>query len=351
MKYIFRKHKVKAFLMLVLCLIVIGCSFLIKDVNVKQENEAGEMVAYIKAGEMATFTFSGEINIEGTATNETFIMGFLAPRSWNVSQNATVTYREDRYETNVDHRMTVIPDAEQPANYKGMTWSAALKKKYGVRGNVLNDMEWIAFKSENYPEANGTIHYTVTIKCNSGKNNLKFRPSFFINHSSNGLGDDNSHYDVKDADDCFEVIEGAGAVIDFCSTHYNQVEPLSALQDDYVTFTFQGDINTNNALNNTKNIYIEATAYTVEGNKYIINEKSKKTLLNKDVKLSRYSMTCWPAGFFDITEGETISYIEYIFTNEDGTISVSKSDDSRDNEGEEVEEGKKEPFVFELQCE
>ena len=42
-----------------------------------------------------------------------------------------------------------------------MSWSAALKKKYGVRGNVLNDMEWIAFKSDNYPSVNGTIHYTL----------------------------------------------------------------------------------------------------------------------------------------------------------------------------------------------
>lgn len=351
MKYNFRKHKVKAFFLLVLSLIVIGCSFLIKDVNVRQENEDGEMVAYIKAGEVATFTFAGTISIDGDASNETFIIAFLVPRSWNAGHNSTVTYKEDKYEPEIDHRMTVIPDNEQPASYKGMSWPAALKKKYGVRNNVLNDMEWVAFKSDSYAKVNGTINFTVTIKCNSGKNNMKFRPSFFINHSSDGLGGNNERYDVKDADDCFEVVEGAGAVIDFCSTHYNQVEPLSALQDDFVTFTFQGDINTDNALNNTKNIYIEATAYTVEGNKYIVNEKSKKTLLNKDVKLSRYSMTCWPAGFFDITEGETISYIEYIFTNEDGTISVSKSDDSRDNEGEEVEEGAKEPFVFELQCE
>ena len=128
MKYYFKKHRIKISFLLVLSLIVFGCSFLIKEVNVRQENEAGEMVAYIKAGEIATFTFSGEINIDGDASNETFIVGFLAPRSWNVRQNATVTYREDRYETEVDHKMTVIPDTEQPANYKGMSWSAALKK-------------------------------------------------------------------------------------------------------------------------------------------------------------------------------------------------------------------------------
>ena len=305
---------------------------------------------FLKAGEIATFTFSGEINIDGDASNETFIVGFLAPRSWNVRQNATVTYREDRYETEVDHKMTVIPDTEQPANYKGMSWSAALKKKYGVRGNVLNDMEWIAFKSDNYPSVNGTIHYTVTIKCNSGKSNLKFRPSFFINHSSDGIGGDEAHYSVKDADDCFEVVEGSGTVIDFCSTHYYQIEPLSALQDDYVTFTFQGDINTNELIK-AENVYIEATAYTIEGKIYTVNEKSAKTLMKRETKLPRYNVTLWPGGFFNIPDGETISRIEYIFTNEDGTVSNSQSDDSRDNEGEEVEEGIKEPFVFEFQCE
>lgn len=40
MKYYFKKHRIKIFFLLVLSLIVFGCSFLIKEVNVKQENEA-----------------------------------------------------------------------------------------------------------------------------------------------------------------------------------------------------------------------------------------------------------------------------------------------------------------------
>ena len=87
MKYYFKKHRIKIFFLLVLSLIVFGCSFLIKEVNVKQENEAGEMVAYIKAGEIATFTFSGEINNDVDASNETFIFGFLSPRCCNVLNN------------------------------------------------------------------------------------------------------------------------------------------------------------------------------------------------------------------------------------------------------------------------
>ena len=40
MKYYFKKHRIKIFFLLVLSLIVFGCSFLIKEVNVKQSASA-----------------------------------------------------------------------------------------------------------------------------------------------------------------------------------------------------------------------------------------------------------------------------------------------------------------------
>ncbi|MCS2387220.1 DUF4961 domain-containing protein [Bacteroides thetaiotaomicron] len=70
-------------------------------------------------------------------------------------------------------------------------------------------------------------------------------------------------------------------------------------------------------------MYIEATAYTIEGKIYTVNEKSAKTLMKRETKLPRYNVTLWPGGFFNIPDGETISRIEYIFTNEDGTVSIS----------------------------
>lgn len=351
MKQYINKHTIKVGIVItVLTLIMLGCSFLIKNVSVLQESEDGTMVSYVKAGEIATFKFDGTISIDGDASNETFIVAFLVPRSWNAKQNATVTYKEDRYEPDVEHAMRVMPDTEQPANYKGMTWGTALKKKYGVRNNVLNDMEWVTFKSDSYSIINGTINYSVTIRCKSSKNNLKFKPSFFINHSSDGIGADNAHYAVADSEDCFEVVEGEGSLIDFCSVHYYQIEPLAALQDDFVTFTFQGDTHPND-LADSGQVYMEATAYTHEGKAYSVTEKDEKTLMKREDDLSIYALTIWPGGFFNIPEGETISHIDYLFTNKERTIIVSKSDDDRDNVGKEIEEGDKAPFTFELQCE
>lgn len=350
MNYYFKKYKVKVFSLIVLSLIVVGCAFLIDGSTFVVENEAGEKVSYIEAGKVASFKFSGKLDgLNGD--NESFIMAFLVPRSWNPRQNAIVSYVEDRYEPGENHPMTIIPENEEPLNSKGKTWAAALMSRFGVGNNVLNDMEWVTFKSKPYGHVDGTINFTVTIKCNVGNNNLKFKPSFFINHSSDGLGTNTEHFDVFNSNDCFEVVEGRGIVTDFCSTHYYQITPLMSLQDDFITFTFQGDVYTDNDLAKYDKVYWEAVAYTVEGNEYKVDEKSSKTLMKRETKLPRYNLTIWPVGFFNIPEGETISHIDYIFTNEDGTVSISQSDDDKDNNGEEVEDGAKEPFVFELQCE
>ena len=63
-----------------------------------------------------------------------------------------------------------------------------------------------------------------------------------------------------------------------------------------------------------------------------------------------FNLTIWPAEYFGIQEGETITRIEYIFTNKDGTLSITGTDDKIAAEGGEVE-GEKEPFICELACE
>ncbi|MCS2571041.1 hypothetical protein NXX61_10960 [Bacteroides ovatus] len=52
----------------------------------------------------------------------------------------------------------------------------------------------------------------------------------------------------------------------------------------------------------------------------------------------------------EFKRGETITRIEYIFTNKDGTLSITGTDDKIAAEGGEVE-GEKEPFICELACE
>jgi hypothetical protein len=128
--------------------------------------------------------------------------------------------------------------------------------------------------------------------------------------------------------DCFEVTDGEGAEpIDFCQYHFNQATPGNASQNDIITFRYIGDYYINQLIDES-DIYLNAKAYTVEGNTYTVNEISEKTKLIKDSKWGvMWSITMWPEGLFGVPANETIDNIEYYFTNSDKTLYVSKYDD------------------------
>ena len=344
-----KRHKwgVLAFIVAI-PLMVWACELIISNVYLEQTDpETGEQVLYANVGEEVTFKFDGHIAIDGDTSNETFIVAMLAPTSWNLARNATVTYTEDKYEPGVDLPMTVIPDTESPNSHAGMTWGQALKGKYGVMSNVLNDMEWVAFQSKVYGTINGTINFVVTIKCNAGNANLKFRPAFVIAHSNHGIGSNTNEYAIAEGD-CFEVLGADGPITDYCTYHYYATTPLQSLQDDFVTFTFQSDINANE-LSDCDEIYWDATAYT-DANPTTGYKAEKALMKRQSEDLPRYDLTIWPEGFFNIPKDEIITHIEYQFTNADGTKTVTLSDDSRDNDGEDVPEGEKTPFTFYFTC-
>lgn len=346
-----RKYYLLSGLFGLMLMIIIGCVYIDGTPIVNQGTEE-EPKYYVNAGEVATFTLNGHIECAEDHSNVRFITAILVPKSWNARENTTVTYVSTMDDGHTSFTMSPIPETTLPKNGGGLTWSDALTAKYGVGTNVLNDMEWVAFQTDKVytigQHQNPT--FTITYKCKTGPKNLKAHIGFFINHSDDGLSSNADHYKVAYSEECFEVVNGEGGLIDFCAYHFNQQEPLAALQDDYITFTFLGDTYTNELINE-ESVYFEAVAVTDAGNRYSVNEKTDKTLMRKSEQSfsHNYSLTIWPADFFGIPKGETILKIEYIFTNEDGTINVTKSDDEEAIEGNQSSEAE-EPFVAELTC-
>lgn len=337
-------------LLLLITIIMVGCVYL-DYVSINQDTEE-EPVYWVKAGEVATFTVKGHIEAAEDQTRR-FLVAVLVPKSWNARENTTVTYIADGVEDGVTPLPMSPVDTKLVPKNATVPWADLLMAEYGVSTNVLNDMEWVAFRTDklyaikNHDYAN----ITITLKCKAGPKNLRFKPAFFINFAEDDFPGDEKYKKYSPGDQCFEVVEGDGGVVDFCSFHFNKVEPLAALQDDYVTFSFLGDIYVNELVN-ADAIYMEATAYTSSGNTYSVNEKSEKTLMIKEDRAfsNIYNLTIWPTGFFGIPEGEIITRIEYIFTNADGTINITSTDDKIAAEGGEVE-GEEEPFYSELICE
>ena len=337
-------------LLLLMTLILIGCVYL-DGVSINQGTTENPKY-WVKAGDVATFTVKGHIEAAEDQTRK-FLVAILVPKSWNARENTTVTYVADGVEDGVTSLPMSPVDTKLVPKNATVPWSEILMTEYGVSNNVLNDMEWVAFSTnKTYPIKNHDYaNITITMKCKAGSKNLRFKPAFFINFAEDDFPGDEKYKKYSPGSQCFEVVEGDGGVVDYCAFHFNKVEPLAALQNDFVTFSFLGDIYSNKLVD-ANAIYMEATAYTDNGKVYTVNEKSDKTKMMKEDRAfsNVYNLTIWPGGFFGIPDGETISRIDYIFTNQDGTVSITATDDQIAAEGGEVE-GEKEPFVFELVCE
>lgn len=339
---------------ILMALVVVGCVYLDK-VNINQGTDENP-IYWAKAGEIATFTIDGHIDAAENQTRK-FLMAILVPKSWNARENTTVTYTATGKEDGITpFPMSPVDPKLVPKNVD-VPWSEVLRAEYGVGNNVLNDMEWVAFSTDKVYTIfeHDKANIKITLKCKTGPKNLRFKPAFFINFAEDDFPANDEHgmkyKKYMSSKECFEVVEGVGEVTDFCAFHYNKTEPLAALQDDFVTFTFLGDTY-ENELKKADAVYMEATAYTDSGNMYEVKEKNAKTLMSKEESTisNIFNLTIWPAEYFGIQEGETITRIEYIFTNEEGTLTITRTDDEMAAEGGEAD-GEEEPFVCELACE
>lgn len=350
------KIKKYLFLSAISVFAVLAACIFIDNYDINQPQEDGTTAPRVKAGGVATFKVGGHVDVIKDMDNgETrLVFAMLAPRGWDVRNNATVTFQGGGpYNIDEVQTMSPIPLSTPPHAKPGYTWPEALMEKYGIGSNKLNDMEWVAWwADEAVPYSNGLkTDYTVTIDVNVGEENVIAYLGFFMSHSVYGMADDlngNKHYDQTFTHEVFTVYGGPGETTDFTKVFLNMIEPARSLQDDLVTFTFAGE-SASNDLVKCDEVFFEATAYTAEGGVYTVNKRGDETLMTRPNTFSQnYSITLWPVGFFGIPDGETITNIDYFFTNRDGSVKVNKSFDMKIND--ENPENDDIPFTFQMKC-
>ena len=328
-----------------------GCVYL-DSVDIEQTID-GKKCKYAIAGTEATFTMHGHIECQSNESNTQFVVAMLVPKSWKMGENAKVTYKCDLG----DDRNQLFSMSEMPAttvakNANGMTWKQALTAAYGVGHNVLEDMEWVVLVTDkSWDISNGDKpNYTVYITTNVGEDNLKFKPGFFVNHTNDGFSGGNDHKKVLLLNDCFEVVEGNGAVTDYCNNHYFKTAPLLALPDDFVTFSFLSGVNPNGLAGG--DVYLEATAHTAGGLELKLDRKDATTLMKPTVAGSTtYEITVWPTGLFNVPDGDQIVRIDYFFTNSDRSVVIGQWED--DNMGMDPADDplyRQTPFTYTFTC-
>ncbi|MBE8722750.1 DUF4961 domain-containing protein [Sphingobacterium sp. Ka21] len=294
-----------------------------------------------KANETATFYMhsGAEPNIEEPNTYTTQLLaGIMVPKSWNARRNAVLTYTSSKG----NGTLRMIPDSEtEPVS--GLSWHEAAKKMFGIGPNLIDDFEWIIYRSTqsftfvNNEHETADLSFDVKVECNVGSENMLVSLGFYVGSSIENLRPEDTDYKKFTFSDPLEIIDGEGDLIDFVNPQLGTVQPVKSLDNDIVTLTFDAGV-THTDLDDMDEIYLSAKAFDAAGQLLDeISTRDDKTKLT-GVGGKKFILDLWPRGYFDIQKESRIAKLEYFYTDATGTKKVGYGNTD-------------EPFTYTFRCE
>ena len=287
------------------------------------------------------FKFS---NIFASRT-ENFVFGFLVPKGWDAAHNTKIKYSSSAGDGN----LVLMPSTTLEPQGNGLNWSAAMKKKFGIGGNLIDDMEWVVYQSDvGFPLSNGeaiTADLTISVKVGADGNNTLCKLGYVIAESYDGLhdpdgfldGGEKYEYYAETVTSCFQLTGGPGDVVDFCNPQLSSYDPPKTLDNDFFTITYDGNVATT-PLNNAAAVYLCATGNTSDGKSITVCEQTAKTKLTQTAAGSnRYKITLWPHQFFGLSDTQTLTNMTYYITDASGSTKVGYGNTTA-------------PFVYTFKC-
>lgn len=288
-------------------------------------------------GERVTFTMhsGAEPRIAGDGNSYTtqLLAGIMVPKSWNARKNAVLTFTSPKG----NGSLRMIADSEiEPVS--GLNWHQAAKKMFGIGPNLIDDFEWIVYRSvQSYTFVNNEdIDFDVKVDCPVGEENMLVSLGFYVGSSIENLRLEDTDYKKYTFSEAFEVTGGDGDVIDFINPQLGTVQPVKSLDNDIITLTFDAGV-TATVLDGENDIYLEVSAFDSQ-DKLIgqIKEKTATTKL-KAIGGKRYLLDLWPRGYFGLKKGTSISRLTYFYTDKTGTKVVGYGNTN-------------EPFKYTFRC-
>jgi hypothetical protein len=271
------------------------------------------------ANEAVTFTLhcGAEPRIASGTYTTNLLVGIMVPRNWNGRAGTTVNFTSPKG----NGVMTPIPDTEVEAT-SGLSWPAAAKKRFGIGPNLVDDFEWIIYRSTSaYTFSNNEdIDFDVKVTTKLGAENMVLKLGFYVGSSKENLRGDDVDYTKFTFSNLFEVKNGTGDLVDLVNPQLSKVEPVKSTDNDIMTFTFDSGVITT-PLNNVDDVYLCAKAFDNTGGAIDVCEQTAKTKLTS-IGGKRYRIDFWPRAFFNVANDKMLTRIEYYFTDATGTKKV-----------------------------
>lgn len=281
-----------------------------------------------------------EITVKIRVSQETddkahLVFGVLAPKSWNIAQNASLTfttsgYVNQGYSEIVDEPLVLVDPTEVEKTTQ-LPWSTALQSKLGLMDNY-GEVEWVAFKSSTLFDINdqrdGTpIDATVKIKLMTGPDNIRFNMGFSFCGDNWGMDEDSGEgrYKRNEKSKVLEVTGGSGPVDDFTKIKLVSTTPSVFRYGDIFAVNFQSETDEGaTALKGADKIYLCGTATLADGTEKTVDKASDANLMVVSGPIS-YMKYIYPRHFFGLGADAVITDIKVWFINGDGSVKVDDS--------------------------
>lgn len=276
--------------------------------------------------------------------SEKLILGVLMPKGWKGVQNMTATYTSSKG----NGSFVMTPLTTIAPNSDGKNWPDYMRAFFGIAGNLIDDMEWVAMQTDvpfsyaNGDKITGSIY--INVKVGADDNPTVVKLAYVVANTSKGFTSDNffdtdyganAEYYNEYVGDCFTVTGGSGDMVDFCNPQLTTVSPPKSLDNDLVTLTFDSNVITTELSGNDE-VYLCATATTNDGQTIVICEQTTRTRM-KSAGGGRYQITIWPRSFFGISDNQTVTNLTYFITDKTGTKQVGYGNTTA-------------PFTYKFKC-
>jgi hypothetical protein len=263
--------------------------------------------------------------------NANYVMAFLAPKGWAAAQGATVSYTSSLGSGNMKLMPANILEPSTVNAGTNLTWVASLTQKFGIGKNLVKDVEWVVYESnEIYTIGNTiTILGTINIKLPVGGdgNNTSYFPAYVTCDSYDGLNYYTTTPDFSYNNGACLVQTGTnGALQDYCNPQLTSIDPPKSLSTEFITLSYNNKLDTaGTPLTGLTDLYLCVdTAYTSDG-KALTNfcmQTKQTNLVQTTATSGLFKLTIWPQSFFGLSAGVTVNKMVYHITNNDGTKKV-----------------------------
>lgn len=284
-----------------------------------------------------------------TDGNSKLAFAILVPKSWNVSQNASLFLSTTAgfAGNNVTNEPMVLVGAGEKNPSDGLPWASSFQSKIGVLENT-GPVEWVVFKSATTFQINdknpdqAVVNGTVNIKLHTGARAVKFFMGYTFCGEAFGFNSEKYPDDYVKASKILEVTGGDEPMMDFTADPaisfvpatfgFGDIFSIRYNEPNYVT---EGGLKGGEAYLTGKVVYEENGVQKEKS----VDEISSKTLMEElgDMgQVTTWQKYIYPKEFFDLPKDAVILSMQVRFTNKDKSVVILNNETNGDFAVEET---------------